>query len=507
MTEHLTPLDATFLELEEADDSAHMHIGAIMVFDPTPGGETPTRSEIGVHLAHRLGQLPRYGQRLSAPHTGGLSWPAWEVDPDFDLKRHLAHAALPAPGGRRELAEWSSEFFSQRLDRRRPLWEMALVEGLEDGRWALATKTHHCMVDGVGSVDVGHLMLDVSADGDAKDPGAHARVNDVAAHTPDRPAGRLSGLAGVWDELAGFAPLAASAQLARMGVHGARHPREALSNARAAVEMIIRDELHAAPHTSLNEPIGTRRRFDVVRVPLDDMKAIKTALGGTINDVALTVSASGLRALLVSRGESLPQAGMRAMVPMNVRLASEKLALGNKVSSLFIDLPLAHPNVLERYYETVALSQATKSDPKQAAGTTAVMEISGLAPPVIHSTVAQALYATRLFNVTITNVPGPQQTLYALGAPLREIHPLVPLAASHAVGVAIVSYDGNAYFGIVADRDLVSDLDVMLEAMNFSVHELLAAARPEGAGARARSSRAPRPAPQDSNTLRSAAYR
>jgi WS/DGAT/MGAT family acyltransferase len=508
MTEHLTPLDATFLELEEADDTAHMHIGAIMVFDPTPGGGIPTRSEIGVHLAHRLGQLPRYGQRLSAPHTGGLRWPAWEDDPDFDLKRHLAHAALPAPGGRRELAEWSAEFFSQRLDRRRPLWEMALVEGLEGGRWALATKTHHCMVDGVGSVDVGHLMLDLSAGGDVENRGVGVRVDDLTAHAPDRPhADPLSTLARVWDQFAGFAPLTAGAQMARMGAQGALHPRQALSNARAAVEMIIRDELHAAPHTSLNEPIGTRRRFDVVRVRLDDMKAIKGALGGTINDVALTVSASGLRALLMSRGESLPNAGMRAMVPMNVRLASEKLALGNKVSSLFIDLPLTHPSVLERYYETVALSQATKADPKQAAGTTAVMEISGLAPPVIHSAVAQALYATRLFNVTITNVPGPQQTLYALGAPLREIHPLVPLAASHALGVAIVSYDGNAYFGVIADRDLVGDLEVMLEAMNSSVHELLAAARPSGAAGSAGNSRVPRRAVRDSNARRSAAYR
>ncbi|HTQ69054.1 MAG TPA: wax ester/triacylglycerol synthase family O-acyltransferase [Solirubrobacteraceae bacterium] len=477
MSEHLTPLDATFLELEEADDSAHMHIGAIMVFDPTPDGRIPTRLEIGAHLAHRLGQLPRYGQRLSVPHTGGLTWPAWEEDPEFDLKRHLAHAALPAPGGQRELAEWSSEFFSQRLDRHRPLWEMALVEGLEGGRWALATKTHHCMVDGVGSVDVGHLLLDLDPEGPPEDP--EARTELPTAHGSTGPqAGPLALVARAWKELEGFAPAAAGVKMAHMGAHGALHPREALSNTRAAVEMIIRDELRAAPHTSLNEPIGTRRRFDVVQVPLDDMKTIKNALGGTINDVALTVSASGLRALLASRGEALPEEGIRVMVPMNVRLAGEKLALGNKVSSLFIDLPLAHPSVVDRYHETVARSQATKSDPTRAAGATAVIEVAGLAPPMIHSAVAQSLYANRLFNVTVTNVPGPQQTLYALGAPLREIHPLVPLAAAHAVGVAIVSYDGNAFFGVVADRDIVADLDVMLDAMSSSVQELLAAAHP-----------------------------
>src|SRR5579872_5815231 len=152
MTEHRTPLDATFLELEDADESAHMHIGAVMVFDAPRGARVPTRDELAALLEDRLGQLPRYSQRLSVPHPGPLSWPAWMEDPQFEISRHIAHAALPAPGGERELAEWSSQFFSQRLDRRRPLWEMALVEGLADGRWALATKTHHCMVDGVGSV-------------------------------------------------------------------------------------------------------------------------------------------------------------------------------------------------------------------------------------------------------------------------------------------------------------------------------------------------------------------
>ena len=488
MSEHLTAVDATFLELEQADDSAHMHIGAIMVFDPPAGGTIPTREQLARHLGQRLGQLPRYGQRLSAPRTGGLSWPAWEKDPDFDLQRHIAHAALPAPGGRRELAEWSSQFFSQRLDRRRPLWEMTLLEGLEGGRWALATKTHHCMVDGVGSVDVGHLLLDVSADAPAEsepphpDPGARITRPSRTARASGRPqAGPLSSLARVWEGLDSFAPLAVAAQLTRAGIHGALHPAQALADARAAAELILREEIHGAPYTSLNRAIGTRRRFEVVSLPLQDMRAIKQALGGTINDVALTISASGLRALLLARGETPPAQGLRAMVPMNVRLAAEHLALGNRISSLFLDLPVAEASTLERYFDTVARSDALKSDGQQAAGTTAVLEISSLAPPVLHSTLAQALYATRLFNLTITNVPGPQQTLYALGAPLREVHPLVPLAAEHAVGVAIVSYDGNAFFGVVADRDAVPDLDVMLDAMRDCAHELLAAAKPEHA--------------------------
>ncbi len=190
----------------------------------------------------------------------------------------------------------------------------------------------------------------------------------------------------------------------------------------------------------------------------------------------LAVTASGLRALLQSRGEALPAQGLRAMVPMNVRIASEHLALGNRISSLFLELPVAQADPVRRYHETVARSESLKSEGQQAAGTTAVIEIAGLAPPVLHATIAQALYATRLFNVTVTNVPGPKQTLYAFGAPLREVHPLVPLAAEHAVGVAALSYDGNVFFGVVADRDTVPDLEVLLGALGASVKELLSAA-------------------------------
>ena len=478
MIEHLTPLDATFLELEQADESAHMHIGGVLVFDPLPGGGAPAREELCRHLASRLGQLPRYRQRLSEPHIGGLSWPEWQDDPAFDVGRHLIHAALPAPGGYEELAEWASGFFSQRLDRHRPLWEMALVEGLADDRWALVHKTHHSMVDGVGSVDVGHLILDDTADAApaaaSSSPSAGGASGPSAADPP--PPGSLARLRHAWTSLL---PVESMVQAVQLGVHGALHPREALSSARSAIELIVHEELHGAAHTSLNVPIGTRRRFDVVRVALADLREIKSSLGGTVNDVVLTVTASGLRALLESRGEALPAAGLRAMVPMNVRVASEHLALGNRISSLYVDLPVAESDPVRRYHETAARSQALKSAGQQAAGSTAMIELTGLAPPLLHSALAQALYATRLFNVTVTNVPGPQQTLYAFGAPLREVHPLVPLAAERAVGVAVMSYDGSVFFGVVADPDAVPDLPVLLSALAASVEELLSAARAE----------------------------
>ncbi len=505
MSEHLTALDATFLELEEVDESAHMHTGVIMVFDPRPDGGSPSREEVCRYLASRLGQLPRYGQRLSEPHTGGMSWPEWHDDPEFDIGRHVARAALPAPGGDEELAEWASGFFSQRLDRHRPLWEMALLEGLANGRWAIATKTHHCMVDGVGSADVGHLLLDTTPDAAPVAPpsaaGGGNRVGAPTSPAADRPKSRadrtapgsLARLAHAW---AGLLPVETMVHATQMGVHGVLHPREALHNARSALDVIVREELHAAPRTSLNLPIGTLRRFEVVRIPLADLKEIKNALGGTINDVVLTVTASGLRALLQSRGEALPAGGLRAMVPINIRAASEHLALGNRVSSLYVELPVAPADPVLRYQETVARSESLKSEGQQATGTTAVIELAGLAPPVIHATMARALYATRLFNVTITNVPGPQQTLYALGAPMREVYPLVPLAAEHAIGVAAASYDGGVFFGVVADRDTVPDLEVMLHALGASVGELLAVARadrvaPKDGAPRARRARRP----------------
>jgi WS/DGAT/MGAT family acyltransferase len=508
MTEHLTALDATFLELEQVDESAHMHIGAILVFDPRPDGTVPSCEELREHLAGRLGALPRYQQRLSTPHTGGLAWPAWEDDRGFDIDKHVTRAALPAPGGDQELRAWASGFFSQRLDRRRPLWEMALVEDLAGGRWALATKTHHCMVDGVGSVDVGHLILDTTPDpptaarsssprGDSLGDARSSVYAERTPHAPLRfPSGPLGRVSRAWSRLL---PTDALVHTAHAGVHSVLHPRESLHKARAALAMIVREELMPAPRTSLNEAIGTRRRFEVLSSSLADLKEIKSVLGGTVNDVALAITASGLRALLLSRGEVPPEQGLRAMVPMNVRQASEHLALGNKISSLFLDLPVAEPDALIRYRETSARSGALKSDGRQAEGTAAVIELTSLAPPVIHAALAQALYATRLFNITITNVPGPQQTLYAFGASLREIHPLVPLAAEHSVGVALISYDGSVFFGVVADPDVVPDLDVLLRGIGDSLEELRAISRVQRAlsadvthSADATSSRRPR---------------
>ena len=460
MTEHVSPLDATFLELEEAEPSAHMHIGAVMVFDPLPGGGVPSLAAVREHLAERLSAMPRFRQRLSHPTTGGLTWPNWVEDEDFDVAAHVRRAALPAPGGDQELEEWAAEFWSHRLERTRPLWEMALLEGLEGGRWALVTKTHHCMVDGVGSVDVAHLLLDAEPDPAPSGP--------IAPAPGERDDGGPGGIPG------------ALLHGARAGADVVLHPSsllDATQRARALTELLLRNEVRAAPHTSLNTPIGKYRRFAVAEAPLDDLKRIKRALGGTVNDVALAAATGGLRALLDARGEAPPRAGMRAMVPVNVRSAAESLALGNRISSLFVHLPVDEAHPLTRYARVLTDAEGLKAS-DQALGGSTLINLAGLMPPVLHSFLAQALFATRLFNVTITNVPGPQMTLYAFGSPMRRVFGLVPLAAEHAIAIAILSYDGKVTFGVVADHDTVPDLAVVKDGIETTLAELLELSRP-----------------------------
>jgi diacylglycerol O-acyltransferase / wax synthase len=267
----------------------------------------------------------------------------------------------------------------------------------------------------------------------------------------------------------------AGAHAGRATVDAALHPRRAMARARSLGELLVRDELIAAPHTSLNVPIGSTRRFVAVTVPLTVLKRIRRALGGSVNDVVLAACTTGLRRLLLQRREQPPGRGLRAMVPMNIRETAEHLALGNRVSSLFVDLPVAEPVAHARYREIAARTVRVKSS-GAAAGASAMLELASLAPPVVHARLARSLYATRLFNVTITNVPGPQIPLYAHGAALREVHPVVPLAADHAVGIAIFSYNGLVSFGVIADSESTPDIGVLARGIEEGIEELLALA-------------------------------
>ncbi len=270
-------------------------------------------------------------------------------------------------------------------------------------------------------------------------------------------------------------------QAAEAAVGFASHPsraRDAFRRSKAFAELIVRDELIAAPHTSLNEPIGAKRTLSVLTVELGELKQIKRALGGTVNDVVLASAAGGLRRLLEHRGEEPPAPGLRAMVPMNVRSAGDHLAMGNKISSLFVHLPVAASDPSERYRLQVEEAEALKAG-TQHEGSSFLLDLGNHMPPVLHSFVARSLFATRLFNVTVTNVPGPQTPLYYFGSQIDEIWPLVPIAAAHAIGLAVFSYDGTLYFCLNVDRDSCRDVEVLRDGIESSISELseLAAAK------------------------------
>jgi len=464
--DQLTALDATFLELEQADDSAVMHIGGALLFEPLPGGGTPAIEEVREHLEQRLDLLPRYRQKLGAPRTGGLSWPSWERDERFEIEAHVRHAMLPSPGGELEFLDWISDFYSHRLDRSRPLWEMVLLDGLADGRWALVCKTHHCLVDGAGSVDAVDLLLD-----------AEPAPSEPSAPRPARVSASVEASHGWLSYLTAPVGLVADAGLAaaRVGAHALLHPREGLERSRAVIDLLVRDELIAAPHSSLNVPIGATRRIAVVHVELEELQKIRSALGGKINDVVLCAATGALRELLLARGDEPPHQGLRAMVPVNVRTVGDDGELGNKVSSLFVDLPVAEVDPLRRYELVSAAAQERKAG-GQALAASSLTGLTELAPPVLHAGLARMLFAKRLFNVTITNVPASPRRLYAFGSTMVDVVPIVPLAAEHALGIAVVSYAGEMTFGVCADRGTLPDLDVLTDGIVTSLHELAALA-------------------------------
>jgi len=459
MGEQLSMLDTMFLELEQFDETAHMHIGAALIFDPLPGGGTPGIGALRGRVRGRVGALPRFAQQLSDTHAGPVTWLTWEPAQRFDPDGHVHHATLPAPGGDVELREWLGDFWSHRLDRHRPLWEMTLLDGLEGGRWALVTKTHHCLVDGVGSLDLGHLLLDASRDAPPPEPRpVPTAPSDGEAHGDGR----------FW-----LSPgLVLRGTRASFGA--ATHPRRSLEQVRAAVELVVREQVIGAPRSSLNGPMSGTRHFATVRLDLADVKEVRTRLGGTVNDVVLALCSGGLRHLLLSRDATLPADCLRAQVPVNIRSEDREHALGNELTSLFVELPLAEADPLERYRSVVERAEAFKSGTQRAGGKT-IIDLADMGPPLAGALIARTMFGgTRMFNLTITNVPGPQERLFAFGAPLVEVLPLVPLFAGHSVGIAVVTYAGQMVFGLNADRLAAPDVAVLAEGIEQAFADLQA---------------------------------
>jgi diacylglycerol O-acyltransferase / wax synthase len=458
--DRLSSIDASFLAQE--GHSSHMHIGGVLIFDGPP----PEFDDYLNHVRGRLHLVPRYRQRLSTPplETGR---PLWVDDPTFNLEYHIRHAALPSPGTEEQLFQLTSRVASQQLDRSKPLWESWLVEGLEDDRFALIFKTHHALVDGVSGVDLATVLLDLS-------PTPQPPSTELEPWQPQpepSPAELiLAGLRGA---------LGTTAELIARAVNAATNPSSSLGVVRDAAEglgEIVWAGLNPAPETPLNVEIGPHRRFAVVRQQLDDYKEVKNALGGTVNDVVLTVVSGSLARWLRSRGIRTEGLEMRALVPVSVRGKDDRGSLGNQLTVMRGPLPVYIRDPVARLRFVKQAMDGLKES-KQAVGAATLAAVNNLAPPTILAQASRLNFSTRLFNLIVTNIPGPQLPLYVLGRELKDLLPLAFLPEHHALAVAIMSYNGRLEYGLLADYDALPDVEMIAEGIEASLQELLQAAR------------------------------
>lgn len=476
--DRLTGLDSSFLHLER--DAAHMHVAGCMVFE----GEAPSYPELVDQIGLRLHLVPRYRQRLAfVPFNQGR--PVWVDDPHFSLTYHVRHTALPRPGSEAELKRLTGRIFSQALDRNRPLWELWLVEGLAGGRFALLSKTHHALVDGVSGVDIATVLFDTSAD---PMPVAPAEGEWIARPLPTK----AQLLADALVERS-TAP-GEVVRGVRATLRGPRAVVKRMGGALAGVGAMAWAGLQAAPPSPFNVRIGPHRRFTWVQGDLAEFKAVKNSLGGTVNDVVLAVVSGGLGRYLRRNGNRTDDLVLKAMVPVSIRADVERGALGNRVAAMWAPLPVGMTDPVERLLTISHAMQGIKQS-GQAVGAQVLTGLSGFAPPTIMAQAARLQARQRLFNLVVTNVPGPQHPLYMLGRELEALYPMVPLAENTALGIAIMSYDGQLNFGLTADYDAVADVEDLADDLRSAIEELSAAAsgspgngrrgRPRGSSKRA----------------------
>jgi diacylglycerol O-acyltransferase len=472
--DRLSAVDASFLHNEGA--ASHMHVGGVTIFEGPP----PAIRDFLDHIRSRLHLVPRYRQKLVTPplETGR---PMWGDDPNFNIEYHVRQTALPEPGDEEQLLRLAARIFSQRLDRSKPLWETWMVEGLEDNRFALISKTHHALIDGIAAVDLLTVLFDlkpvpqaVEADGDEWQPEPEpSGVGLVAAG--------VRGLIG------------ASAEVATSALRAATRPEAALGKAREAAEglgEIVWAGLNPAPATPLNVEIGPHRRVAVVRHDLEDFKRIKDALGGTVNDVVLTVVSGALREWLHSRGVRTEGVELRGLVPVSIRGQDERGQLGNRIAAMRGPLPVYIRDPVARL-RFVKQEMDGLKESKQAVGAEVMAGVQNFAPPTILAQASRLNFSTRLFNLIVTNVPGPQFPLYVLGRELQDLFPIAFLPENHALAIAIMSYNGRLNFGLLGDYDALPDIDVIVEGIDNAVEELRAAARSNG-GAKPRAKPKPK---------------
>ncbi|HET9102371.1 MAG TPA: wax ester/triacylglycerol synthase family O-acyltransferase [Solirubrobacteraceae bacterium] len=457
--DRLTGLDSSFLHLER--DAAHMHVGGCIVF----AGPAPDYAELVAQIVSRLHLVPRYRQRLAfVPFNQGR--PVWVDDPHFNPNFHVRHTALPAPGGEAQLKRLAGRVFSQALDRSRPLWELWLVEGLSENRFALLSKTHHALVDGVSGVDIATVLFDTSPEPMPIGEPEHEWVPRPLPSSAQLLADALVERATVPAEIA---------RGLRATLRGPRQVAEKLGAAAAGIGAVAKAGLAVAPPSPFNVRIGPHRRFTWVNADLAAFKAIKNALGGTVNDVVLAAVAGALGRYLRMHGEPTDDLILRAMVPVSVRADVERGALGNRVAAMWAPLPVGLHDPVQRLL-TISREMEGIKESGQAVGAQVLTELTGFAPPTIMAQAARLQARQRLFNLVVTNVPGPQFPLYMLSHQLEAMYPMVPLAENQALGIAIMSYDGQLNFGLNADYDTIDDLEVLADELRAAIEELAGAA-------------------------------
>ena len=465
MADRLSAIDVSFLYLEEP--TAPMHVGSVAVFaEPEQGFDHNRLVEL---IRHRIAFVPRYRQRVRWV-PGRIANPVWVDDEHFDVTYHVRRSALPRPGSDEQLRELAARIFSRPLDRHRPLWEMYLVEGLEGGRFAILSKTHHAMVDGLSAVDIGQVILDVT-------PEPRDTIADVW-----RPAREPSGV-----ELfaGGLADVVRSPKVALDTVRGgladahesAKGVGKSLTGVLSAAATVVR------PPTvgPLNAEIGEQRRYATADTRLDDYRRIRKAHGGTINDVVLAVVAGALREWLMTRGENLtPRSEVRVLVPVSVRETDQRDS-GNRIAAFLCDLPVGEADPVVRL-QRVTFEMGQHKAQSQMMGAQAIVGLAGFGPPTLHASAARAVsgLSQRVWNTVVTNVPGPQFPLYAAGALMLAAYPVIPLSKNQVVSIGLTSYNGGVHFGLVGDRDAMRDVDVLADCLERSLAELLDTTTPRG---------------------------
>ncbi len=459
--ERLTALDANFLFLEQPN--VHFHVAGLSILDPStrPDGRFGVEDVIDL-IERRIHLVPRFRQKVAFVPLN-LGRPVWVDEPKFDLEYHIRRAALPPPGGRRELADFVQRVVSRPLDRSKPLWELYVIEGLEDGNVAVFVKSHHAMIDGMAGIDIATVLCDFSPEPRSVEPEEYRprRAPNAGELLRDAFAEQVTHPVRTAVENTAQFLQAPQAALGRFG--------QMLGGFASILAA------GTPPRSPFNVTVGPNRRFAMCEVPVTDAKLIKNALGGTVNDVVLATVAGALHRLLRERGEATSGLSLRAMVPVSTRDDSQKMAMGNRVASIFVDLPVGAIDPATRLRKITALTKDLKSS-HQAVAAGALMAIGQWAPPTLHGLAARLVARQRLINLTVSNVPGPQVPLYLAGAKMLVTYPVMPLGETTALSIAVTSLSGIMGFGFTADWDAVPDINVLAEGLLASVEDLKKAA-------------------------------